>query len=89
MKDNFIVLDILHRDFNNNFAIRKYQEIGYIFLNNQKSYEKIITEINIKITRHTRIENGYCKTKKAVLSIYSPVFLAQLNKYHLSQAIFQ
>ena len=41
MKDNFIVLDILHRDFNNNFAIRKYQEIGYIFLNNQKSYEKL------------------------------------------------
>ena len=44
IKDNFIVLDILNRDFNNNFTIRKYQEIGYIFLNNKKSYEKIITE---------------------------------------------
>ena len=47
IKDNFIVLDILNRDFNNNFTIRKYQEVGYIFLNNQKSYEKIITEYEL------------------------------------------
>lgn len=43
-KDNFIVLNLLSKDFNDNFTIRKYQEIGYIFLNNQKSYEKVITE---------------------------------------------
>ena len=43
-KDNFIVLNLLSKDFNDNFTIRKYQEIGYIFLNNQKSYEKVIIE---------------------------------------------
>ena len=47
IKDNFIVLDILNRDFNNNFTIKKYQELGYIFLNNQKSYEKIVTEYDL------------------------------------------
>ena len=44
IKENFIIFDILNRDFNNNFTIKKYQELGYIFLNNQKSLEKIITE---------------------------------------------
>ena len=33
-KDDFIVSDILHRDFNNTFSIKKYQELGYIFLCN-------------------------------------------------------
>ena len=47
IKDNFIVLDILNRDFNNNFTIKKYQELGYILLNNQKSYEKIVTEFDL------------------------------------------
>ena len=32
--DDFIVSDILHRDFNNTFSIKKYQELGYIFLSN-------------------------------------------------------
>ena len=48
IKDNFIVLHLLNKDFNNNFTIKKFQEIGYIFLNNQKSYEKIITEYNLR-----------------------------------------
>ena len=43
IKENFIIFDILNRDFNNNFTIKKYQELGYIFLN-RKSFEKIITE---------------------------------------------
>ena len=47
IKDNFIVLNLLKKDFNNNFLIRKYQEIGYIFLKNQKSYEKVITEYEL------------------------------------------
>ena len=38
------VLHLLNKDFNNDFTIKKYQEIGYIFLNNQKSYEKVVTE---------------------------------------------
>ena len=46
IKGNFIVLHILNRDFNN-FTIKKYQELGYIFLNNQKSYEKIVTEYDL------------------------------------------
>ena len=47
IKENFIVLNLLNKDFNNNFLIRKYQEIGYIFLNNKKSYEKVITEYEL------------------------------------------
>ena len=47
IKDSFIVLDILNRDFNNNFTVKKYQELGYIFLNNQKSYEKIVAEYDL------------------------------------------
>ena len=43
IKENFIIFNILNRDFNNNFTIKKYQELGYIFLN-RKSFEKIITE---------------------------------------------
>ena len=42
-----MVLDILNRDFNNNFTVKKYQELGYIFLNNQKSYEKIVAEYDL------------------------------------------
>ena len=47
IKDNFIVLNLLNKDFSNSFTIRTYQEIGYIFLNNQKSYEKVITEYEL------------------------------------------
>ena len=47
IKDNFIVLNLLNKYFNHNFTIRKYQEIGYIFLNNQKSYEKVIIEYEL------------------------------------------
>ena len=32
IKDNFFVLHLLNKDFNSNFTIKKYQEIGYIFL---------------------------------------------------------
>ena len=46
IKENFIIFDILNRDFNNNFTIKTYQELGYIFLN-QKSFEKIITEYHL------------------------------------------
>ena len=46
IKDDYIVLDILNRDFNNTFTIKKYQELGYIFLNNQKSFEKELIWIN-------------------------------------------
>ena len=47
IKDDYIVLDILNRDFNNTFTIKKYQELGYIFLNNQKSFEKVITNCEL------------------------------------------
>ena len=47
IKDNFIVLNLLNKDFSNSFTTRTYQEIGYIFLNNQKSYEKVITEYEL------------------------------------------
>ena len=41
IKENFIVLNLLNKNFTNNFTIRKYLEVGYILLNNQKSYEKV------------------------------------------------
>lgn len=46
-KDKIIKLDVLNRHFCNTIDIRKTQELAYIFLINQKSYEKIVTTYNI------------------------------------------
>ena len=42
-KDKIIKLDVLNRHFCNTIDIRKTQELAYIFLINQKSYEKLVT----------------------------------------------
>ena len=42
-KDEIIQLDILNRHFCNTINISKYQEIAYIFLINQKSFDKLVT----------------------------------------------
>ena len=46
-KDETIPLDILNKDFYNTTNISKNKKIGYIFLLNQKSCEKIVTTYNI------------------------------------------
>ena len=46
-KDKIIKLDVLNRHFCNTIDIRKTQELAYIFLINQKSYEKLVTVYNI------------------------------------------
>ena len=46
-KDEIIQLDILNRHFCNTINIRKNQELAYIFLINQKSFDKLVTTYNI------------------------------------------
>ena len=46
-KDEIIQLDILSRHFCNKINIRKNQELAYISLINQKSFDKLVTTYNI------------------------------------------
>ena len=98
IKNNFIVLNLPNKDFNNIFTIIKYQEICYIFLNNQKSYKKVITEYKLisKITKscfclyHTHTLSAYyCKTEKEDLSLCNVGLLVHLSMYHFAQSIFE
>ena len=46
-KEEIIQLDILNRHFSNTINIRKNQELPYVFLINQKSWDKLVTTYNI------------------------------------------
>ena len=46
-KANIIQLEFLNRHFCNTINIRKNQELAYIFLINQKSFNKLVTTYNI------------------------------------------
>ena len=46
-KDEIIQLDILKRHFCNTINIGKNKELAYIFLINQKSFDKLVTTCNI------------------------------------------
>ena len=45
-KDEAIQLDILNKHFHDTIKIKKNQEIGYIFLINHKSHDKLLTVYN-------------------------------------------